>query len=205
VEPGLIRVICVICGFLIIALAIGGAARGAEPDKLLPNDSEYVVNLDFRLLLNSALVKKYGLPKIQELLKSDQEFQEIFKSLGLDPLADIRSLTLASTNTSDPAKALFILHGKFDPAKFHAKALDVIQTYGEVLKVLMADKAQYYELNFPGHSFYVAVVDSSTIIISPGKDGLLEALDKASGKKISEVKNDLLTLIQRVDGGPTLC
>ena len=195
----------VIRGFLLAALVMGESARAAEADKLLPNDSEYVVTLNVRLLLDSALTKKYGLPKLQELLKSDQEIQEIFKSLGLDPLADIHSLTLASTNTKDPSKALFILHGKFDPAKIHNKALDVIQTYGEVLKVHMADPARYYEVNFPGQtSFFVAVVDAGTIVASPGKEGLVEALEKAAGKRKSEVKKELLDLVAKIDTGRTL-
>jgi hypothetical protein len=194
----------VIRGFLFIALAMGGSARAADPDKLLPNDSEYIVTLNIRQLLDSALTKKYGLPKIQELLKSDQEFQDLFKSLGLDPLADIHSLTLASTNTSDPTKALFILHGKFDPIKIHAKALDVIQNYGDVLKIQMADKARFYEVNFPGHSIYVAVIDGSTIIASPGKEGLIEALEKAAGKKKPAAKKELLGLVEKVDSSRTL-
>jgi len=191
--------------FLAIAIMTGQFARAAEADKLLPNDSEYVVTLNVRLLLESALAKKYGLPRLQELLKSDQEFQDIFKSLGMDPLADIHSLTLASTNFSDPAKTMFILHGKFDSAKIHAKALDVIQTYGEVLKIHEADKARYYEVNFPGQtSFYVAVVDAATIVASPGKDGLTEALEKATGKKKPGVNKELLNLLEKVDSGRTL-
>src|SRR5215472_13897412 len=68
-----IRVIGVIRGFLFIGLMAAGSARAAEPDKLLPDDSEYIITLNIRQLLDSALTKKYGLPKIQELLKSDQE------------------------------------------------------------------------------------------------------------------------------------
>jgi len=182
-----------------------GSIRAAEADKLLPNDSEYVVTLNVRLLLDSALTKKYGLPKMRELIKSDEEVQDIFKSLGLDPLADIHSLTLASTNISDPSKALFILHGKFNPDKFHAKAQEVIQTYGEILKIHKLETIQYYEVNFPGQSsFFVALINPTTIVASPGKDGVLEALEKAAGKKKSEVKKELLDLLEKVDTGRTL-
>jgi hypothetical protein len=191
--------------FWLFALVMAGSIQGAEADKLLPNDSEYVVTLNVRLLLDSPLAKKYGLPRLQELLKSDQEFQDIFKSLGMDPLADIHSLTSASPNFSDPAKTLFILHGKFEPAKIHAKALEVIQTYGEVLRIHEADKAQYYEVNFPGQtSFYVAVVDAVTIVASPGKDGVIEALEKAGGKKKFTVKKELVNLLEKVDPRCTL-
>ena len=182
-----------------------GSIRGAEVDKFLPNDSEYVVTLSVRSLLDSALAKKYGLPKMRELIKSDDEAQDIFKSLGLDPLADIQSLTLASTNISDPSKALFILHGKFNPDKFHAKAQEVIQTYGEILKIHKAEAIHFYEVSFPGQSpFFVAVVDATTILASPGKEGVLEALEKTAGKRKSEVKKELLTLLQKADGNRTL-
>ena len=191
----------VLFGFLLAAGSLGAA----EADKLLPNDSEYVVNLNVRLLLDSALAKKYGLPKMRELIKSDEEAQDLFKSLGLDPLVDIQSVTLASTNITDPSKALFILHGKFNADKFHAKAQEVIQTYGEILKIHKLEAIQFYEVNFPGQtSFFVAVVNPTTIVASPGKDSLLEALEKTAGKKKSEVKKELLDLLGRVDGNRTL-
>jgi hypothetical protein len=188
-------------GFLLTA----GSLPAAEADKLLPNDSEYVVNLNVRLLLDSALTKKYGLPKMRELIKSDEEAQDIFKSLGLDPLADIHNVTLASTNITDPSKALFILHGKFNADKFHSKAQEVIQTYGEILKIHKLEAIQFYEVNFPGQtSFFVAVVNPTTIVASPGKDSLLEAIEKTAGKKKSEVKKELLDLLAKVDGNRTL-
>ncbi len=189
---------------LFACILVTGPLEAAEADKLLPNDSEYVVTLNVRVLLDSALAKKYGLPKMRELIKSDEEVQDIFKSLGLDPLADIQSLTLASTNISDPSKALFILHGKFNPDKFHAKAQEVIQTYGEILKIHKAEPVRYYEVNFPGQSFFVALINPTTIVASPGKDGVLEALEKAAGKKKSKVKKELLNLLEKVDAGRTL-
>src|SRR5262245_53204336 len=109
-------------GILLAILLLAAPARAAEVDKLLTNDCECVLSFNVAQLLTSELNKKHGLLKMEELLKSNEEIQEHFKSLGLDPLKDISSIIWASADTGDPGKALIIIHGKFDPKKFEAKA-----------------------------------------------------------------------------------
>jgi hypothetical protein len=191
--------------FLVVAVLVAGPARAADVDKLLPNDCECVLTVNVGQLLGSALNKKHGLVKMEELLKSDEGTQDTLKSLGLDPLKDIFSVTWASANTGDPAKALIIIHGKFDPKKFDAKADEVAQTYGDVLKIHKVGPSRLYEISIPGQSsYFVAVVDSSTIVASAGKEFVLEALNKAAGMKKSEVKPELSDLVRKVAADRTL-
>ena len=191
--------------FLLVALLMAGPARAADVDKLLPNDCECVLTVNVAQLLGSDLNKKHGLLKMEELLKSDEGIQDHLKSLGLDPLKDIASVAWASADTGDASKALIIIHGKFDPKKFEAKADEVVQTYGDVLKIHKVGPARFYEVSIPGQSpYFVAVVDSGTIVASAGKEYVVEALTKAAGSKKSEVKKELADLVRKVEADRTL-
>jgi hypothetical protein len=142
---------------------------------------------------------------MEELLKSNEGIQDHFKSLGLDPLKDISRITWASADTGDPGKALFIIHGKFDPKKFEAKADEVVQTYGDVLRIHKVGTLRLYEVSIPGQApYFVSVVDSSTIIASAGKEYMVEALNKAAGNQKSEVKKELTDLVRKVQPDRTI-
>src|SRR6516165_8298694 len=146
--------------FLVAALLFVSPAWAADVDKLLPNDCECVLTVNVGQLLGSALNKKHGLVKMEELLKADEGIQDTLKSLGFDPLKDISTVAWASANTGDPSKALIIIHGKFDPKKFEAKADEVVQTYGDVLKIHDVGATKLYEVNIPGQSsYFVAVLE----------------------------------------------
>src|SRR5262249_32269757 len=57
-------------------------------------------------------------------------------------------------------------------------------------------------INSVGYSqiMFIAVVDKTTLVASPGKDYVVDALDKANGKKKSKVKKELIELIEKADG-----
>jgi hypothetical protein len=191
--------------FVAVALLVTGTGRAAEIDKLLPNDCECVLTLNVGQLLESELNRKHGLVKMQELLDSSDEIREMLKSLNLNPLKDIHSITWASSNTGDSGKALIIIHGRFEPKRFHSKADEVAKTYSDVLKIHPVGQSRIYEIDFPGQGpYFVAIVDSSTIVASAGKEYVVEALSKAAGVKKSEVKKELADRVLKVQPDRTL-
>jgi hypothetical protein len=186
-------------------LGTAAPARSAEVDKLLPNDAQYVLTLNVRQLLDSPLTKKYGLARIQALLKDDDAVQDVLKSLGLDPLKDISQVVVASKYASDVGKAFFIVHGKFEVAKFQAKANEVAEDLGDVLKIHAAGDFKIYEVNFPlKPQLFVSVVNLTTIVASPDKNYVIEALDKEAGKKKGAIHKDLQTLVTKTNGATSL-
>src|SRR5262249_61711595 len=90
------------------------------------------------------------------------------------------------------------------------KAEELTKAMKEVLKITKAPgpgaeggKINLYEVtNAPGlpSGVFVAVVDKNTIVVSPGKDFVLDAIDKQAGRKKSELKSkELKDLLGRVD------
>jgi hypothetical protein len=184
-------------------LALLTPARAAEVDKYLPNDTEILVTFNLRQILDSELVKKHALEQLKAALKSGGEVEKVLEDLGLNPLTDVNSLTVAGPGGDDP-KGLIIVHGKFDPAKFAARA-DEATKQDSHLKITKDGNYTVYEvaLDNPGpgpQSMYVAVVDATTLVASPKKSYVIDALDKQAGKKQATLDKAVQALIAKENG-----
>src|SRR5712692_7857713 len=106
-----------ILGARALALAgvlLAGAASAAEVDKYLPDDSQFVLCVDVRQILDAKLTKTYALEKIKDGFKKSAEAERLFKGIGLDPLKDIHSITVAGVQPGAEHKRLVIVRGSFD-------------------------------------------------------------------------------------------
>src|SRR5712691_1150820 len=129
---------------LVVALAV--PVRAADVDRYLPSDTEAVQTFNLRRLLDSSLVKKHGLDKLQELLKDNEDVQKVLSDLGLDPLKDVDSIISANSG-ADADKGIFIVHGRFNVEKFHAKADEATKNHGDIVKLVKEpDGQRVYEV-----------------------------------------------------------
>jgi hypothetical protein len=178
-------------------------ARAAEVDPLLPNATQGISTVNVRQILDSALVKKIGLDQLRALLSASPA-QKLLDEVDFDPFKDLASITYAATGGSDTDKGLLIVHGKFDVEKCHAKAEDVAKALDVPLKIHKLGDYRVYEASAPNKKdqpMFVALVDKSTVVFAPNKDLVLEALDKAAGKKQAAVKPEVRALIEKTRAG----
>src|SRR5437870_4713763 len=145
--------------------------KAAELDKYLPSDTEFALTVNVRQIVDSELVKKYALDMVKGALQ-DNEAQKVLEALGFDPLKDVTSVAIASPGGDDREKGLVIVHGKFDTAKFAAKAEEVAKK-DEHLKIIKAGAYTLYQVTggLPGAGdkpTYVALVDGQTMVVSAG-------------------------------------
>jgi hypothetical protein len=185
-------------------LALALPLRAAEVDKYLPQDTEVVVVLNARQLLDSPLFKKHFLEHVRGIIKSNEEATKILDSLGFDPLTDLTSITGALPMIGNDAKGLLITHGQFDRAKIEAKAEEVAKDKGDVLKVHKDGERKVYEIKFEEKPVFVGLVDQTTIVAGPEKQSILVAFEKGAGKKPGAVKKELHDLIERADAKQSL-
>ena len=200
-------------GLTVAALLLSAPARAAEViDKLLPNDTETVVSLNIKQILNSSLGKKLPVDKLKDALKSQGEVSQNLEDLGFDPFTDLDSIIFAGSSGKEPDKGLVIVHGKFNVKKFQDKAEEVAKDMKDVLKIHKIEGASggttnLYEVNAPGQdqALFVALPNGSTLVASAGKDYVLDALDKEAGRKTTALKNkDLAALLNRIDTDQSL-
>src|SRR4051794_26808628 len=78
-----------------LAVVVAAPVRAAEVDVLLPAETEAVMFVNVRQILDSDLVKKYALGQVKQALQGNEN-QKLLKDLGLDPLKDIDRVTVGS-------------------------------------------------------------------------------------------------------------
>jgi hypothetical protein len=196
-----------------LTLCLGAApVRAADVDPYLPNDTEAVVTVNVKQILDSAFVKKYGLDAIKEALKDDNA-QKMMKDLAFDPLKDV-DVIVSSASGGEKERGMLIFRGRFDVAKFQAKAEALAKEQPKNLKIVKVPNFRngeytlYQVSKTPGlegqklvlkdKPGYLALVDKGILVASPQKELVIEALDKAAGKKKTALKSkELQTLIEK--------
>src|SRR5438105_4660189 len=101
-----------LCG---LAAALAAApARAGEVDKYLPEDTEVLVSVNVRQIVDSDLFKKYALEQARAALKDQEDVQDVLKELGLDPFKDLDRVLVAKPSGGEQDRGLVIAYGRFD-------------------------------------------------------------------------------------------
>src|SRR5436305_6598060 len=127
---------------LVVALSV----QSAEPDRLLPGDTEQVVVVNVKQIVGSALFKKYALPDIEKQLKDNKEYKQLQQMTGLDILKDVNSVVIANSGSTGK-KALLIVRGKFDQDKIHKTATLAAEKEKEKFKISKHGDGNLYEVS----------------------------------------------------------
>lgn len=188
---------------------LAGVAPAAEADKYLPDDSEFVLFVHVRQVLDSPLAKKYLLDSARNALDSDRfKPRVIFQAMQLNPLQDIASLTLAGA-AADPDKLLLIVRGQFDLATIATVADTESQRAPDTLKVhKYRENFLVYQFPAPRHDratpLFLCFLDKETAVLSPSEKLVHDAIAKKLGKRQTIPSKEMQTLLARVDGRQSL-
>ncbi|HEY7315040.1 MAG TPA: hypothetical protein VH643_37185 [Gemmataceae bacterium] len=194
---------------LITVLLAALPGRAADLDPYLPDDTENVLNLNVRQILDSPLIKKHALEAGQEALRGNDQIQDILKDLGFDPFKDLDRVIVASPGGTEKDRGLVIVHGRFDLDKFKAKGEEAAKNNPDNLKItkILGGKHLLYEVNLPDYDMplFVALAGRDTLLVSAGKDYVVDALKKMGKSDKPALKNkDFKTLLEKVDGRQSL-
>jgi len=206
----------------VLALAVAAPARALDVDKYLPEDTETLVFFNVKQVLGSPLVKKHALKNIQDALKDQEELAKQLESLGFDPLKDLdRVLVAAPTPAGDQDKdnkGLVIAYGKFDVDKFKAEAekqakddkakLEIVTVKGGGVE---GGDITLYKVNVPNQQsgkdepMYIHLTSKTTILASPNKEYLVNAIKAGKADKKVALKNKTIAAaIEKLDGQQSL-
>src|SRR5215472_6282968 len=152
----------------VLLAAVSG--RAADLDPYLPEDSEVVINVNVRQIVDSTLFKNNALEAAQEALRGNDQIQDILKDLGFDPFKDFDRLIVAAPIGAENDRGLLIAHGRFDAAKFKAKGEEAAKDNPDNLKItkILGGKHTLYEVNTPDldSPLFVALAGRDTILVS---------------------------------------
>jgi len=187
---------------------VGNAAPGApaapagkfEPEKWLAESSDVVMAINVRVLLDSAMMKKGGLPAIKDALKNNEMATTILKSAGIDPFKDIDTILISGTGKDKKdARAQIIIRGNFDPEKFRSAAETCAKKNPDDVKVTKSDGQYLYEMNFPQGKLIGAFADKATFVMTQSKDATLDVV-KNGGKKVASINKALKGAVNKFTG-----
>ena len=200
------------------ALVLVWPAHAADLDRYFHEGTNQVISFNVQQFLDSVLIKKVGLDK---LLAGQDSPQKLLKELDFDPLKDIERITLAGSESDD--QVVLVIQGKFNQARFKAKAEDLVEMKQRFLKIHKADNGLIYEVTrldellptppqakdalapVKGKTLFVTMPDGKTLIASSSQALAGETLDKSAGKTKSRLKNkDFAGLIAAIDAKQTL-
>ena len=173
-------------------------AAAAEAEKYFPAETQVVVRVNVQQILGSALLRN-ELDRIRRELNRNTQVRETLESLGFDPLKDLDGVYLAGPGIRSAEKALVVLTGRFDVARFRAKAEQAV-TKGEPLRIHSENGRTIYETNLPGQSkaLFATVLDPTTIVLSLDKSYVVDSLDIKIGKKRPALRDEMRQLIGKL-------
>ena len=194
-----------LCALSLVTAA--ASARAGDVDPYLPDDTEMVVSVNVRQIVESDLFKKYVESAAREALKNQDAVQDALKDLGLDPFTDIDRIIAARPSGVDQDRGLLIAHGRFDLDKFKDKAEQAAKDHPDQVKVLKipdgaGGKFVVYEVtpNEQSPPVFVSLPAKSTLLASPGKDYVVDALKRDAAKEKPQLKNaDMQALLERMN------
>lgn len=176
-------------------------ARAAELDRLLPDNTDLVVSVNLRQILDSGVMKKYVLPEMEPKITS--EARKIIGLLGLNPIKDVTSFTVAFPGSGDPSRWVGIIHGTFDVRRLNAAADQFAQSRPDGVAVHVHDQVKVYEDRTPRDQKSVprffAAIDQNVLVASPSKECVVEAISRRAGPP-GKASQGLVTLVGKQDG-----
>ena len=203
-----------VLGLSLAVILMAGPARAADIDKYLPADTEVLVTINVRQILGSALVKKIGLDHLREAMKSQEEVSTIFKELGLDPLKDIDKILAAGPASGEQDKGLFIVHGRFDLAKFKARAEKAAKDNKDVFKIVKIKDGQggeytVYQFPMPNPqgpdvTLFASFAGKTTLLAAASKDYLIDALKVKDATKVALKSKGFQELLTKINDQQSL-
>jgi hypothetical protein len=190
---------------LAVALAAAPTVRASEPDKLLPAETDTVIAINLRQIIDSDIIKKYALEKIKEALQ-DNEAQKVLSELGLDPLKDVHRVVVSGSGKDQTdMKFLIIVHGKFDLEKLDkAVSLQTKQDKDHYSLIVDGQDKMFKYQPDTGNPLYIALVDEATVILANSKKSIRTALATAKSSQKPAISRELATLLASMDDKASL-
>jgi hypothetical protein len=191
--------------FLAAALAVAAAApaRAAEIDPVLPAQTESVVFVNVKQILNSDLMKRYAVGQLKQMLASDtNEAGKILKDLGVDPFKDIDRVTGGFWGNQAEMNGVFVVKGTFDLDKMFTAAENAAKQNAD--KIAIVSEGKYKLVKFtndqsPDRPIYATFADEKTIVGGTDKKLVVTAREVAEKGGQPQIKKDLAALILKQD------
>lgn len=191
---------------LFLALCVSlfaGQARAAELDKILPDDTEYVVCVNLKQIVGSAIGKKFVVPLVEAQLDTE-EAKAIVKLTGLKPLEDFASVTLGGSGASTDKKWLGLIRGTFNLDKINEAVDAAAKKHADKVKIEEIGNVRLCTVTIPKtkdteeQKVHAAFLSKEVLIFAPLEETVKAAIKKKDRDE-TKVNKDLKGLLGKID------
>lgn len=185
----------------VLAVAVAAPVRAADADPILPAETESVVFVNVRQVIDSDVVKKFALGQIKQALQGN-DAKKMLEDLGLDPLKDIDRVTIGQWGSAEEMNFVGAIRGKFDKAKLTEAAKKHAAAKSDELAVVKEGDLELFKFTPKNQQsdkpIYAVVADDKTIVVGSEKKVVATGVTAAKGTKTA-LKKDLATLMLKQD------
>jgi tetratricopeptide (TPR) repeat protein len=177
--------------------------RAAEHlDTYLPDEAGFVLGLNARQVLAAPVFVQHYRARAEQALKA-QEGWQVLAGLALDPFQDVTAFVLAGPRFDPRASAEFryLVYGRFDPERFRTLAENRFKV--QDVPDGLGGHYRLYEHPDPGgqRTWSLALLNGTTVVLSPSRDEVVDALAKAAGWKRTALRQEGVRAgLKRVEG-----
>ena len=169
----------------------------AEPDKLLPADTDAVVTVNLKALLDAPAIKTHALAEIKKGFEQNVHVAVVLSLAGLDPFKDLDRITLAIVKPHEPA-VLVIVRGRFNMAQFQGVLDSGVKLDPKKYAVAEYRSIKVYQ-GKDGYGWYGALLDKKTLVISQQDVMVKNAIDQSLAKTPTKLSKELAASLAKVD------
>jgi len=184
----------------VLAFTMVAPMRAADVPNVLPAETEQIVYVNFRQILESDLMKKFALGQFKQALKQN-DAQKMLEEIGLDPLKDLDKV-YAGFWGKDPQNmdGVAVITGKFDADKLLKAAEKTAKDKGD--KVAIVEEGDYKLIKITGDKgkpFYASVANEKTIIGGSDKKLVVAGLKAVVNNGKPTLSKELAALVLKQD------
>ncbi len=188
---------------IVLTAGLAATARAADVDPLLPKETEYVVHMNFKQMLDSDIIKKYAMGQIKQALQGE-DLKGVLDTLGLDPLKDIEQATLGVWMKGEETNMVGVIKGKFDTKKMYDGAKDLATKAKDKVEIVTEsvdgkDVTLVKMTQDSGKPAFLTVADDSTVLLGSEKKYAVAALTAFNKKEKAKLTKELTALVLKQD------
>jgi hypothetical protein len=184
--------------FAVCLLALPAAARGADPIPYLPAETDAVLTVQARQVVESDLGKRVGADLLKELLEVVKPAAAAVRATGLDPMRDFDVVTVGmDLRHTSPPKPFALFEGKFDRAKVEANVAAYMKDHPDKVEAVKVGDRPAYKVtgSKPAETMFAAILDDTKLVVAPTENDLAGAFTAAAGGRKPVISKELSQLL----------
>lgn len=185
---------------ILVAFA-GSAVFSADLLPLVPQDADFVFQINVGKFLATPEVKKSLLDNLEKSEDQKKAFEEFVGKTGFNPMENLNQIMIFSSGKVDP-KAPSQMAGAIFDGKFEiAKILEAVKTNEDAAKDVEITKVDGFDAIVPKNKKdgYGLFLDATTAVVGAEAGALaVKDVKQGKGKSVAE-KKDFFAILQKVD------